>query len=79
MFKDYCYAQKTNNNLTFFKKLEEEYPKPLPEKCKNCFAKFNCAGGCEYNRSIMSNEQFDQYCKFIKLMMIKTMEYVCKH
>lgn len=78
IFNDFCYGNKTDDSITFFKKLEDEYPKPLPEKCQNCFAKFNCAGGCEYNRSIMTTKQFDQYCDFVRQMIISTMDYVSK-
>lgn len=37
-------------------------------RCKECFAKYNCAGGCPYTRAYLSNTGFDSYCSFVKEM-----------
>ena len=39
------------------------------ERCDECFAKYNCAGGCTYNKQTLTSDQFDAYCTFAKNMI----------
>ena len=47
---------------------------PLRIECKNCFARWHCAGGCAYNRLSYSSMQMASFCKFTKKMILKALE-----
>lgn len=39
------------------------------EKCKNCFAKWNCGSGCPSSRRVYSPEIFDAICDYYRRML----------
>lgn len=47
-------------------------------QCKNCFAKYHCAGGCSYNRLTFSQSQQDIFCSFMKNFLIQDLNIALK-
>ena len=59
-----------NENVIEFSDNPQEDVALLPKQCDLCFAKYNCAGGCRYNRYMLNESQFSNYCMFIRKMLI---------
>ena len=55
-------------SLEMKKTVQQAISKKL-DRCDTCFAKYNCAGGCTYNKQTLTPEQFDAYCTFAKNMV----------
>lgn len=45
-------------------------------RCRNCFAKLHCAGGCYSDNHFMSSEEHDAYCDAMRYFLAK---YLIKH
>ncbi len=43
------------------------------EKCKNCYAKWNCGSGCPSSRRVYSPEIFDAICDYYRKMLCDTL------
>lgn len=63
------YGKLNGNTIEFCNDTQEESLLP-PKNCDKCFAKYNCAGGCRYNRFMLNTTQFNNYCDFIRKMLI---------
>ena len=52
------------------------YPPPgsaMPRACTECWAKWNCGGGCRYRREQLGEEVFAQYCNFTRKLLLYTL------
>lgn len=38
----------------------------IPQKCKDCFSKWHCAGMCISNRMMFSEKHHDAYCNYVR-------------
>jgi len=45
----------------------------LPQNCNECWAKWNCGGGCRYRREQLGDEVFAQYCNFTRKLLLYTL------
>lgn len=48
------------------------------KKCETCFAKWNCAGGCLYNRFTYTEEQLRSRCDFTRTLLTTYLRNIIK-
>ncbi len=76
-FDDFHYGSLLENSVIIdYEKLNEFYKnsRKIESECDKCFARWNCAGTCTYNKKLYSSNNFDYYCDFVKDMVISELE-----
>jgi radical SAM protein with 4Fe4S-binding SPASM domain len=67
LYDEFIYGEVTDNGLRFdnekFKKLVA-YNAEKNERCRSCFIKWHCGGGCLYHSKTYSQEMLDVMCDF---------------
>lgn len=48
----------------------------LPEKCKECFSRWHCAGMCISNRMMYSDSHYKSYCRYIRKLQSTYIESI---
>lgn len=69
------YGELVNNKIELNNNLSCDFSTQLDD-CKTCFARYNCAGGCRYNRFVLSKEAFKNYCSFIRKMLVGFFDFL---
>lgn len=68
-FKAFQYGKKEKEIK--MKAAFDERIRGIQKSCETCFAKYNCGGGCAYNRFYLATEKFEIYCDFVRKMMLE--------
>ena len=65
-----------NNNVVFdqeaFKRLSNGSIHTI-DKCKGCYARWNCGSGCPSSRRVYSTEIFDAICDYYRKMLTNSL------
>lgn len=77
-YKQFKFGYVSDKNVNIDSTLLEKvtaYRMSRRTECSNCFARWNCAGGCTSVRSTLSKAQQDEYCSFIQELLKSLIEY----
>ncbi|MDR2009083.1 MAG: radical SAM protein [Bacteroidales bacterium] len=71
-YEDAVFGQVNNNEIVFndksYKRLTDGNISTYPD-CKECWAKWNCGGGCPNQRRVYEPHIFNEICVFMKRML----------
>lgn len=80
-FSDFCIGSISDGNVKIsdiaVSKLKQETVDSYPE-CSSCFAKWNCAGGCLFNRKTFSMQQMKDRCVFVRQLIVNELKLKLK-
>ena len=76
-FDEFHYGSLLNDRVAIdYERLNNfyKYSRKIESRCDKCFARWNCAGTCTYNKKLYFSNNFDYYCDFVKDMVISELE-----
>ncbi|MDR0484732.1 MAG: radical SAM protein [Alphaproteobacteria bacterium] len=65
-FNSFVYSNTKHLADINYAKIEQQVKNNKPIECKDCFAKWHCAGGCDAERFISTPKQIQAHCNFVK-------------
>lgn len=76
-FRDYLYGELSGDGVAVSDAaFERVYPSGgsgQAAKCRTCWARWNCGGGCRYRREQLGEAVFDEYCRFTRRLLRYTL------
>lgn len=80
-FSDFCIGSINDGIVKISDKavsrIKQETVDSYPD-CSSCFAKWNCAGGCLYNRKTFSTQQMKDRCIFVRQLIVNELKLKLK-
>lgn len=81
-YEDFCYGDARKNPIYIdhskFAKLLNRNLYSY-KKCKNCFLKWHCCGGCEFRNNLYSEDALDEVCEFNRNFALKYLLDILRH
>lgn len=75
LFEKYIYGELSETKIMIddakYRMLQEQRKRCWNKFCINCFARYNCGGGCSYQRDTLNERQFEAHCNFVRKFLTK--------